>query len=814
MNYSMRKNLISIAYATTFMMQPVMLSYASPSQLEILDHKEVADIDIKLESKSATEDFDPTWILSSLKTKEGDPFSQITFDQDLKQLSKEYEHVDPSVDVKDGKVFITIKLWAKPHIRQIQWKGNSKIPTKKLRKELDIKPFTIFNKKEFNKAFNKLKELYVKKGYFEAHLSYTVKKIPSTNEVDVVININEGRSAHISKIIFEGLSKEEQSAILHMIHTKKYNLLTSWLTGSGIYEEEKIDQDKLIIVNYLQNQGYADAYVSINVKDDPNEDKIILEIKANKGTLYHFGDIEFHGNQLFSNREIESDIMIQPGDRYSPDKLRAAVEKIKDLYGSKGYIETTVQYSQSLSHVKPVYNVEFNIEESRQYKIGVIRILGNVTTEKSVILNESLLVPGEVFDQRKLKATQERLQNIGYFKSVNVYPVRNPDDKALGPEYRDVIIEVEEALTGNMSLFFGLSSTESIFGGLDITENNFNHKGLTKFWKEGFSSLRGGGEFAQAKISIGSKQSNYQISWLTPYFNDTLWRVGFDINYGTSRVQSKDFQWDSVGFSLYASHPLSMYWSYGWTYRIRNSIIKVDGAAGDEAKRQTRNSGLVSGIANYVSYDSTDNPIKPRRGLRSALEAEIAGVRRHDQITRMFPFLKLSSSNSYYYPLWAKGTWKLRADGKFLYTMGQGLPILLPTNERYYLGGEATVRGYKPAVIGPQFNEINNKGQILPKSQWQKKATDPDPTGGASSLLLSTEYLQNILPPLDAFVFFDAGSISLKEFTVDHIRMSTGFGVRVNVGNRLPMTFGYGYPINPKSKNEEQRFFFAMGGQF
>ncbi|MBI5274546.1 MAG: outer membrane protein assembly factor BamA [Chlamydiales bacterium] len=811
----MKRNLLSIACATALLTQPITIGFAAPSQLEVFDHKEVASIKIKLETAKDDQLFDSQYILSSLKTKQGDPFSQITFDQDLKKLSEDYERVDPSLIVDNGQVFITIRLWEKPFIRNIKWEGNSKLATKKLQKELAIEPHTLFSQKEFNKAFNKVRELYVKKGYFEAQLSYKLVPIASSNEVDIVVQIQEGRSAHIGDIEFTGFSDEEKSDLLHMILTKKYSLFTSWLTGNGIYEDDKVEQDKLTIVNYLQNQGYADAHVSITTKDDPAQDKIVLCIKTVKGKLYHFGEVSFAGNHIYSLEDIEKQVTFKQGDKYSPEQLRQSAENIKDLYGEKGYIETNVQYDQILLQSGPIYNVQFHIDESIQYKIGIIRVLGNITTDKSVILNESLLVPGEVFDQRKLKATQQRLQNIGYFKSVNVYAIRNPDDVALGPEYRDVIIEVEETLTGSLSLFFGLSSTDSIFGGIDITENNFNHKGLLKFWKDGFSSLRGGGEFAQAKISVGKKQSNYQISWLTPYFNNTLWRVGFDLNYGISTVQSQDFKWKSIGGTIYASYPVTVYWTYGWSYRLRNSIIHVNNASSIEAQKQEKNSGIVTGINNYISYDSTDNPLKPHRGFRTTLEAEIAGVRRHDDTQKAFPFLKFGFLNSYYYPVWRKGTFKLKADGRFLETLGQGLPILLPTNERFYLGGEATVRGYKTAIIGPNFGQINGKGKLLPPGQQHNTSEDQrDPTGGASSILFSAEYMQNIIAPIDAFVFFDAGSISLNQFDVDTFRTSVGVGLRVNVGNRLPMTFGYGWALNSEQGSDKQPFFFSMGGQF
>jgi hypothetical protein len=77
---------------------------------------------------------------------------------------------------------------------------------------------------------------------------------------------------------------------------------------------------------------------------------------------------------------------------------------------------------------------------------------------------------------------------MGYFKNVNVYPVRSQDDQILGDNYRDIYIEVEEAPTGHASLFFGLSSGDGIFGGLDVTETNFNYKGFKRLPKDGPSA--------------------------------------------------------------------------------------------------------------------------------------------------------------------------------------------------------------------------------------------------------------------------------------------------------------------------------------
>ena len=60
-----------------------------------------------------------------------------------------------------------------------------------------------------------------------------------------------------------------------------------------------------------------------------------------------------------------------------------------------------------------------------------------------------LLIPGEVFNVDKLKLTEKRLENMGYFKKVNVYAVKT-EGCTLPGDYRDVHVEVDETSTGKI----------------------------------------------------------------------------------------------------------------------------------------------------------------------------------------------------------------------------------------------------------------------------------------------------------------------------------------------------------------------------
>jgi outer membrane protein insertion porin family len=338
----------------------------------------------------------------------------------------------------------------------------------------------------------------------------------------------------------------------------------------------------------------------------------------------------------------------------------------------------------------------------------------------------------------------------------------------------------------------GFSKIDEIFGSFELTERNFNAKGLFTLFSKGSSGLRGAGEYAHAKATIGQKERSYLITWMDPYFLDSLWRIGFEGSKTYSKLESKDYKTITYGFSFFTSYPLSNFWTFGSKYRLRHSETKLKHSIeSKEDKDIEDNHGLISAIGSSISYDSTDRAYKAHRGLRSSLSAEFSGLGGD------FYFFKFHYLNSLFIPVWEKGTLKLTANLKFLKPVGKTGRDDLPLSEKYFLGGEKSVRGYKPFILGPR-----------------RPGNSDDPIGGVSSTFLSCEYLQAIIPRLDAFVFFDSGSISSKQFSIPKLNSSYGVGIRLELMNRTPMIIGYGIPINPDHKGDKRKFFFSMGGQF
>lgn len=816
------RNIRSYACASllTCSLAPTFLLHSPLAAENILyENLIIEKIDIIVVNSSTPYDTIP--IRARIKSKEGEFFSQSDFDNDLKRLSNDFDRIDPVIEYQEGKIFITLKISPKPTVRNITIEGNRTISTSRLLSELTITPCSVFDRRAFNEAFHKLKAYYVGKGFFEAQLNYEIQSNPDANEVDIQIFVNEGRAGRIKQLTFVNFTPEEEEELREQMVSKRYNLFLSWMTEEGTYREEMIQQDELTILNYLQDKGYADARVHIDVTEACQSHRIIVTITADRGERYCIGRITVRGNTLFSEEEVRACLLSRPGSSYSPETLRETIDRITTLYGRSGYIDANIDYEPKLTDDPCIYDIEFTIEECQQYRVGLIRVFGNCWTQTNVILHETILVPGETFNLEKLKKTEERLLNTRFFKSVNVYPVKSESGCTLGDNFRDVNIEVEEGSTGHFGAFFGFSTAEDLFGGFNISEDNFNAAGIPCVWTKGLRSLRGGGEFAHFTATFGTQNRSYVLSWSKPFFMDSIWTVGFDIENSSNHLVSKEYTIDSTGFTLKGIRPINQFVRFGVHYRIENSHVDLSGhlkhkerhlehelnessispneQREDEHKleginrleEEARNSGLISAVGMNWIYDSTNNPIRPTRGWKSKYEFEYVGL------GGSHTFLTLAYLNAYYYSFPdAKGVFRLRGDFRFIQPLWGTAPHDIPLEERYFMGGDYLIRGYRPYRVGPRYS-------------------DDDPRGGISLQFLSMEYSRFIMKRAELFVFADAGHLSMRRWNVEIPRLALGYGTKIYIFEGAPpLMFGMGYPVNPRDKSEVKRFFLTVGGRF
>ncbi|ANH79042.1 outer membrane protein assembly factor BamA [Candidatus Chlamydia sanziniae] len=736
--------------------------------------------------------------LPRLKTQSGALFSQIDFDEDLRTLAKEYDTVDPQVEFFEGKTTIALHLVAKPCIRKILILGNHAIPQHKIIKILQIYQNDLYEREKFLKGMDDLKTYYLKRGYFESKLNYDFDHNQEKGCIDISIQIKEGPCGKIKQLKFNGLNSTEKADIQEFIQTKQYSKTISWFTGAGLYHPDIIEQDILSITNYLHNHGYADAIVTPQYELD-DQGNILLCINAEKGSRYTLGHVHIDGFKILPKRLIEKQMSVASNDLYCSDKVWDSAQKIKQAYARYGYINTNVDVLFTPHANRPVYDITYQVNEGSPYKVGLIKITGNTHTKSDVILHETSLFPGNTFNRLKLENTEQRLRNTGYFQSVSVYTVRSQLDPMGNAEhYRDIFIEVKETTTGNLGLFLGFSSLDNLFGGIELSESNFDLFGIRHFFSKGFRSLRGGGEYLFLKANFGDKVTDYTLKWTKPHFLNTPWILGVELEKSINRALSKDYAVQTYGGNVSTTYILNEHLKYGIFYRGSQTSL--------HEKRKfllgpniDNNKGFVSAGGCTLSYDSIDNPRNPTTGIRSGISFEVSGL------GGTYHFTKLSINSAIYRKFTRKGVLKIKGEAQFIKPYSNTIAEGVPISERFFLGGETSVRGYKSFIIGPKYSPS-------------------EPKGGLSSLLLSEEFQYPLInqPNVSTFVFLDAGFIGLKEYTI-HLKdlcSSAGIGLRFDVMNNVPVMLGFGWPFRPteilngEKIDVSQRFFFALGGMF
>lgn len=736
--------------------------------------------------------------LPKMKTKSGALFSQSDFDEDLRILAKDYDSVDPKVEFLDGKAYITLLLVAKPTVRKVIVTGNKAVSHHKIVTTLQLHENDLFDRELFLKNLDDLRTYYLKRGFFESEIAYDCNHNRHEGYIDVSIFVKEGVKGRIKRLSLDGLTRAEQRDVKEAMMSKQYSAMTSWFTGAGIYHPDIIEQDTLAITSYLHNLGYADAVVTPKTSVDP-EGNITLCIEVNKGPIYTLGHVHVEGLTILPRRIVEKQIAVSPNDIYCPDAIWDGAQKIKSVYAKYGYINTNVDVVYAPDPERPVYSVTYQISEGVPYKVGLIKVVGNTQTRHDVILHETSLFPGETFNKLKLEDTERRLRNTGYFKSVSVYTVRSQlDPLNEGDQYRDIFIEVKETTTGNLGLFLGFSSLDNLFGGIELSESNFDLFGIKRIFRQGFRSLRGGGEYLFLKANFGDKVTDYTVKWTKPHFLNTPWILGVELDKSINKALSKEYSVETYGGNVSTTYILNQNVRYGIYYRGSQTSLTRRGRSLNGPDLDA-NKGFVSATGVNVNYDSVDNVRNPSTGLRGSVNFEISGL------GGAYHFTKLVLNSSVYRKLTRKGVLKVKGEAKFIKPFGDTTVDGVPMSERFFLGGETTVRGYKPFIIGPKFSPN-------------------EPKGGLSSLLLTEEFQHPIImqPNISAFVFLDAGFIGVEEYKIDLKQLcgSAGFGMRFDVMNNVPVMLGFGWPFKPTEIFEgekigvSQRFFFALGGMF
>ncbi len=713
-------------------------------------------------------------ILNVIKVTAGDTLHDNKTDADIRAIYKlgHFQDVQALKVVSDKGVVLVYQVQEKPIVREITFEGNKELTTDKLKEALEFRRNSVFSSKDLAKSVVKIKKMYGDEGYYLADVQTEIKK-SSASELTVILKVVEGDKILIKEIRLDGNKAFSNSKLKGVMETKE-KWFMSWLTGAGTYKEEVLKNDALLLSDYYLNNGY----VNIKIGEPAvklNETKTALDvyIGITEGEQYRIGEIGFKGELLDPAADLRKKLRSEPGEIFNRSILRTDIGVLTDVYGDKGYAFATINPQTRLDSDKKTVDMTFDIEKGELVSIERINIAGNPKTRDKVIRREMRVAESGLYSATGLKRSKQNLMNLGFFEEANIATAKGSASNKL-----NVNVDVKEKPTGTFSIGGGYSSLDGFIGQGSIQQANFLGMGLK----------------ANLSASIGGSSQTYALGLTDPYFLDTKWNLGGDI-YRSERDYT-DYTRRLVGGDIKGGYPISDFIGTFLMYKYEiKDLFKPsvayqalhDGLPGSYPLGTTTTSSVYSSI----THNNTDYRMDPSTGMINSLSVEYAGLGGDNKYARFI------MDNTYFHPLYKKLIASTKLTLGYIKDVGQPIPI----DEKFYLGGIYSLRGYQTRTVSP----IDNFGGSIVY------------LGGNKEIIGNVELTLPLLSEvgLKGVFFFDYGnSFDDKAAIFDTMLMSYGFGIRwaSPIG---PLRLEYGIPINPRSIDSTSgRLEFSIGSMF
>lgn len=786
-------------------------------------------------------------VLNQIRSRTGAPYSRKEISGDITRINRlaRFKQVDVRGQLlDDGSVRLIYTLLPQSVIADVQISGNKLFNDIDIARDVEILTGTPIDEWEIDRACRRIEAMYRAKGYFLARVRVDRDELAKSNVV--LFEITEGERTRVREIRFEGNKSFAADELRLDLKTREY----MWPLESGPLDEETIDNDVAQIRTFYKDHGYLNARVDRSILTSPDAKEAIVTFIVDEDMAYTMRTVEVEypeHREVFSTKaeadefagpaglveefnegpqkrwravrpgpldlkQVMGHMLIKPGDVYSADKLNKSVRAIEEALGKLGYCgdpdappgadpnassRVTIVRRELRDKDKPLVDVLLVIRGVKKpYLVGEVKIIGDPITQGKVIrrLTDATLEPGRPLDGSQIALTQKRIDQTSLFRPDSVkITLQRPDPEE--PDYRDVLIKVEETNTGSI-IFGGLVGSD---GGasaqISFRQRNFDVADLPDTWGELFAgrAFRGAGQVFSVDLLPGNLTQNYQISLTEPNLFETNTGGGAALYYKGRKYD--EYTENRLGGQFNLARKLGDRWNF--TLPIRGEQISLSNIDPGNAQDyfDVENDKVLTSVGFTLTRTNIDDPYVPSKGNKLSFGFEQVGALGGD-----FTFNIFAGEAGLYIPLYEDFFGRrtvLSFNNKIKYIPQDEKDV--PVYERFYLGGQS-VRGFGFRTISPRG--IRHDTGVM----------GDDPVGGTFSFNFNTEVKQPIFEDLLSFVVFsDSGTVN-NAVSLANYRVSVGVGLRLHVKqlSPVPLAFDFGIPVIKELGDRRRVFTFNV----
>ena len=749
------------------------------------------------------------------------PFTQKQVRIDIEALEKRYRDLgyfgvrvttDFSMQKSLDRVAKNVRLAIQINERKkitVAFEGNNKVSSSTLRDELTLLTRGSYDDFEVASSADAIQRHYQADGYFFARVEWRRERL-SADEERIVYTIDEGPQLRVRGIEFAGNQSLSAAELADVVSVRKYPPLG--IGAGGYVTGKQMEQDVERIVEHYKSRGFLEAQAHAEAAtsdaalgqlgavaaaaDTASRDakSIYVRYTIDEGPRLILASEDFRtagGEALpYDKQFLLESVTTRAGDPYTVQAVHEDSRRLERLLGDAGYPSSSVD--PDVNRTGDRVALIWVLKLGARVRVGPIFVRGNFKTTPETILEQ---IPVQSGNYLTTTAVERGQRNLGFLQLFNnATPISFPG-KEEKREVVPMVVEVEERYEQYSVLHAGAGiSTEQKPPDSALPFGIYLRGGYENrnFWGHGWNTA--------ANLTYGTALLRGDLSFLDRRFLGTLFRFDIALNYlqqETARLGDIRSGAGSIGFSreMYPGVDAGIH------YNLRNTthtepLIRLAGP--DETISSVRLGTTVGSLSANVEWLRMDNRLVPTRGFRINALAELA-LPVLSVPLRPFPldvgddtFLKISLRSLSVIPI-----------GRFLFLrhgfrFEQGFPLggasLLPKVERYFAGGDTTIRGYqldRARVEIVSYPDPSLGGTI--------NRIDFQPLGGNLRILQNIDLLFPISPPWYGSVFIDNGVVadSLDGLSARAFRHGAGISpllIRLPIGD---VSLAWAWPLDP-----------------
>ena len=702
------------------------------------------------------------------KVKVGDNLDKNDLNEILKNL---YEtNFFQNVDLSLNNSILKINLIENPVIQNLVIKGVENNTLKeKLTDIFSLKEKNPYVESEVKLSLNNIKNLLQEVGFYFSEVE-VLQKENANNTIDLILDINLGKKAFISKIVFLGDKKFKKRKLLNVI-TSEEDKFWKFVSSKRLLNKQRIELDKRLLLNFYKNQGYYNVSILDEaVQYDDNQNfNIIFNIEA--GKKFYFGQFNIDLPSDFEKKyfvKIENRLNKFSGDKYSLKVVEKMLSEIEKIASNKQYEFVNANIDEKINDNNINVTISLLNNEPNTF-ISKINIFGNNVTIEDVIRNELIVDEGDPFNNILFQKSLNNIRSTNIFKTVNADIIGTDDESQ-----KIINLTVEEKPTGQISAGAGIgtSGASTSFG---IQENNFLGKGIILNSNLALSEETIRGLFSYTKPNYKNSERDLMLS-LSSQETDRLKNFGY---------KSSD-----TGFTVGTRFEHLEDFFIRPNFEVTYETLETASSASSLLKKQEGD--YFDALASYsIQLDKRDQKYQPSDGFVSTFYQSFP-LNIEDNQTVINSY-EIKNFFEYYDDLVAS----VSIFGKAANSLGEDD---VRVSNRLYLPSRK-LRGFESGKIGPVDGGDFVGGNYLAAFNAQSEIP-----------------IFESLETIDFNIFYDAANIWGVDYSSaindsSALRSSVGIGVDwyTPIG---PLSFSLAQPLSKKSTDKTESFRFNLGTTF